>query len=42
MADNLDAKMEALKELFSTPEAQAGGWLGFQRIFDSNVRPTSK
>ncbi|MBO4280813.1 MAG: HD domain-containing protein [Lachnospiraceae bacterium] len=42
MADNLDAKIEALKELFSTPEAQAGGWLGFQRIFDSNVRPTSK
>lgn len=42
MADNLDAKMEALKELFSSAEAQSGGWLGFQRIFDSNIRPTSK
>lgn len=42
MADNLDAKMESFKELFSSAEAQSGGWLGFQRIFDSNIRPTSK
>ncbi|MDD6101478.1 MAG: HD domain-containing protein [Clostridiales bacterium] len=39
MADNLDAKMESFRELFSTPEA-SNGWLGFQRIFDSNVRAT--
>lgn len=39
MADNLDAKLESMRELFETPEA-AGGWMGFQRIFDSNIRPT--
>lgn len=38
MADNLDAKMETLKELFdSTAET---GWLGFNRLIDSNVRKT--
>lgn len=38
MADNLDAKMETLTELFnSTPET---GWLGFNRLIDSNVRKT--
>ncbi|MBR4719709.1 MAG: HD domain-containing protein [Lachnospiraceae bacterium] len=37
-ADNLDAKMETLTELFnSTPET---GWLGFNRLIDSNVRKT--
>lgn len=39
MADNLDAKMETLTELFnSTPDT---GWLGFNRLIDSNVRKTS-
>lgn len=39
-ADNTDAKMETMKELFqSTNEA---GWLGFNRLLDSNVRKTSK
>lgn len=39
MADNLDAKMETLTELFnSTPEK---GWLGFNKLIDSNVRKTS-
>ena len=38
MADNLDAKMETLKELFeSTPDT---GWLGFNRLIDSNIRKT--
>ena len=38
MADNLDAKMETLTELFnSTTET---GWLGFNRLIDSNVRKT--
>lgn len=39
MADNLDAKMESMRELFDGAEDGAG-WLGFQRIFDSNIRPT--
>lgn len=39
-ADNTDAKMETLKELFaSTPDK---GWLGFNRLLDSNVRKTTE
>ncbi|HOO27465.1 MAG TPA: HD domain-containing protein [Lachnospiraceae bacterium] len=38
-ADNTDARMEMMTELFSaTPET---GWLGFNRLFDSNLRKTS-
>lgn len=38
-ADNTDAKMETMRELFeSTTET---GWLGFNRMLDSNVRKTS-
>lgn len=41
-ADNLDAKMETLKELFSgVPEGNTE-WLGFQRLFDSNIRRSGK
>ena len=39
-ADNMDAKMETLKELLSTPQAQSGEWLGFQKRLDTNVRKT--
>lgn len=42
MADNLDAKMETLKELFSGNDAAAGEWLGYQKLFDSNIRSTSR
>ena len=42
MADNLDAKMETLKELFAGNESAAGGWLGYQKLFESNIRATSK
>jgi len=39
-ADNTDAKIETLTELFnSTTET---GWLGFNRFVDSNVRKTSE
>ena len=39
-ADNLDAKMETITELFdSTPET---GWLGYNRLIDSNIRKTSE
>ncbi len=41
MADNLDAKMETLRELFRDNSANAqNGWLGFQRLLDSNIRIT--
>lgn len=38
-ADNTDAKMETLKELFEGTNEM--GWLGFNRLLDSNVRKTS-
>ncbi|MCR5507203.1 MAG: HD domain-containing protein [Lachnospiraceae bacterium] len=39
LADNTDAKMETLTELFnSTPD---NGWLGYNRLIDSNVRKTT-
>ena len=40
MADNLDAKLETMTELFDSSEEK--GWLGFQRLFDSNIRRTGK
>lgn len=41
-ADNTDAKLQAMSELFESAKSAnpAGGWLGFQKIFDSNVRAT--
>ncbi|MCR5584117.1 MAG: HD domain-containing protein [Lachnospiraceae bacterium] len=41
MADDMDAKMETLGELFDTAQSDEG-WLGFQRNFESNVRKTGK
>ena len=41
MADNADAKLQTLTEIFT----QAGtntGWLGFNRMFESNLRQTSQ
>lgn len=38
-ADNTDAKLETMSELFASTYEQ--GWLGFNRLFDSNVRKTS-
>lgn len=39
LADNTDAKMESMKELFSN-SAGKSGWLGYNRIMESNVRKT--
>ena len=42
-ADNTDAKMEAFMEILDSPAVQpgaGGGWLGFNKLFESNVRPT--
>jgi len=38
-ADNIDAKMESFEELLKANPDNAG-WLGFNRLFDSNVRKT--
>lgn len=40
LADNADAKLETMKEVMSG--ATSGEWMGFNRLFDSNLRPTSK
>lgn len=41
-ADNTDAKMEAMQELLAgnTNTDASNPWMGFNRIFDSNIRPT--
>lgn len=39
-ADDLDAKLETFKEALDAPGAQAGEWLGFHRMLDSNIRKT--
>ncbi len=42
-ADNTDAKMQTMKELFASAQpAEGTEWLGFNRLFESNVRKTSK
>lgn len=38
-ADNTDAKMETLTELFKS--SNDNGWLGFQKYLDSNIRKTT-
>ena len=40
-ADNTDAKMQTMKEaLAASPENN--GWLGYNRLFESNIRRTSE
>ena len=39
-ADNLDAKMQTMTELLAADET--GEWLGFNRLFDSNIRRTTQ
>ena len=38
-ADNTDAKMETMKEIFKATTDD--GWLGFNRLIESNIRKTS-
>lgn len=39
IADNADAKMQTLKEIFK--DKKGTEWLGFNRLFESNIRKTS-
>lgn len=41
LADNMDAKLQTMKELLKSGEEKLE-WLGFQRLFDTNVRRTSE
>lgn len=40
LADNADAKLETMKEIMSS--AVSGEWMGFNRFFESNLRPTTR
>ena len=40
-ADNADAKLQTLTELFDGATGSPTEWLGFNRYFDSNIRRTS-
>lgn len=40
LADNADARMQTLKEVFK--DKKGTDWLGFNRLFDSNLRRTSE
>lgn len=41
-ADNLDAKMETIQEVFAAAPQGNNGWLGFNRFLESNIRKTSR
>lgn len=41
-ADNVDAKMETLKEAFANVPEGNTEWLGYNRLLESNIRKTSK
>ena len=38
LADNADAKMQTLTELFK--DKKGNDWLGYNRLFESNIRKT--
>lgn len=40
-ADNVDAKMETMKELFANVPAGNTDWQGYNRLFESNIRRSS-
>ena len=41
-ADNMDAKMQTLKEIFAAAPANNMDWLGYNRLLETNIRKTSK
>lgn len=38
MADNMDAKLETVREIFDSKEG--GDWMGYNRLFESNIKRT--
>lgn len=41
-ADNTDAKLQTLTEIFNTPANAGGDWIGMNRLFESNLRMAGK
>lgn len=42
LADNADAKMETLTELLTSGTDNSSEWLGYNRLFESNIRRTGE
>jgi 3'-5' exoribonuclease len=42
MADKTDAKLQTFKEALNKENTTDSEWMGYQRLFESNIRPTSK
>ncbi len=40
-ADNADAKMEMFKEIFAGTQPENQDWLGYNRLFETNIRRTT-
>ena len=40
-ADNTDAKMETFIEALAEESRQSGEWKGYNKLFETNIRPTS-
>ena len=40
-ADNVDAKMETIREIFTNVPENSVEWQGFNRLLDSNIRRSS-
>lgn len=41
-ADNTDAKLQTLTEIFKVPANKTGEWIGMNRLFESNLRMAGK
>lgn len=41
-ADNMDAKMETIREIFAATPENNTEWLGYNRLLETNIRKTSK
>ena len=41
-ADNMDAKMETIREIFAGTPENSTDWLGYNRFLETNIRKTSK
>ena len=42
LADNTDAKLQTFREALKKENTTDSEWMGYQRLFESNIRPTSK
>ena len=42
LADNTDARMESMKEFLNGSNVQGEEWLGYSKVFESNIRRTSE